>query len=251
MKRNGEKLDDVRVMEKILRSLTHNFEHVVTAIEESKNLETINIEELLGSLRVHGQRNLKNTQSTITAIKQALESKLTLENSCGEREHGRAPSQRGGISNRGQGRGRVNYSQTGYGRGRSNVQCFQCRKFRHYSSECSNKPENYANLAEAFNDITEEPTLLLFHNDSIGQNNVWYLDSSASNRMCGRKEYFVNLKEETGGSISLGDGSKLQVAGRGQIQIYQKDGHVRYISDVYYIPSMKSNILSLGQLLEK
>ena len=63
MKRNGEKLDDVRVMEKILRSLTHNFEHVVTVIEESKNLETISTEELLGSLRVHEQRILKNTRA--------------------------------------------------------------------------------------------------------------------------------------------------------------------------------------------
>lgn len=251
MKRTGEKLDDTRVMEKILRSLTHNFEHVVTAVEESKNLETISTEELLGSLRVHEQRILKNTQSTITTIEQMLESKLTLENSGGEREHGQGPSQRGGTSYRGRGRGRGNYSQTGNGRGRSNVRCFQCRKIRHYSSECPNKPENYANLAEASNDITEEPTLLLVHNDSVEQNNVWYLDSGASNHMCGRKEYFVNLKEETGGSVSLGDGSKLQVAGRGQIQIYQKDGQVRYISDVYYIPSMKNNILSLGQLLEK
>jgi hypothetical protein len=50
MKRNGEKLEEVRVMEKILRSLTHKFEHVVMAIEESKYLETISAEELLGSL---------------------------------------------------------------------------------------------------------------------------------------------------------------------------------------------------------
>ena len=50
MKRKGEKLEEVHVMEKILRSLTHKFEHVVTAIEESKDLETVNAEELLGSL---------------------------------------------------------------------------------------------------------------------------------------------------------------------------------------------------------
>ncbi|KAL5800746.1 hypothetical protein ACOSQ3_032378 [Xanthoceras sorbifolium] len=156
---------------------------------------------------------------------------------------------RGSYSQSGYGRG--SYSQTGYGIGKSNVQCFQCRKFGHYSSECTNKHENYANLAEASNDIIEEPTLLIVHNDSVEKNNVWYLDSGASNYMCRRKEYFVNLKEEIGGSVSLGDGSKLQVAGRGQIQIYQKDGKIRYISDVYYIPSMESNILSLGQLLEK
>jgi hypothetical protein len=50
MKRNGEKLKDVCVMKKILQSLTLKFEHVVIAIEESKDLETISAKELLGSL---------------------------------------------------------------------------------------------------------------------------------------------------------------------------------------------------------
>jgi len=40
-------------MEKLLRSLTSKLEHVVAVIEESKNLEEISIEELLGSLQVH------------------------------------------------------------------------------------------------------------------------------------------------------------------------------------------------------
>ena len=53
MRRNGEKIEDVRVMEKLLRSLSSKFEHVVAAIEESKNLKKISIEELLGSLQVY------------------------------------------------------------------------------------------------------------------------------------------------------------------------------------------------------
>ena len=69
--------------------------------------------------------------------------------------------------------------------------------------------------------------------------------------MCGKKELFMELAEGVHGSVSLGDSSKLSVEGRGKIKIYQKDGKPEYISDVYYIPNMKSNILSIGQLLEK
>ena len=39
--------------------------------------------------------------------------------------------------------------------------------------------------------------------------------------------------------------------GIGKILIRLKNRDHRFISDVYYVPSMKTNILSLGQLLEK
>ena len=62
--------------EKLLRFLISKFKHVAAAIEESKNLEEISIEELLGSLQVHEQRMQKKTGSIV--LEQALESKLSL-----------------------------------------------------------------------------------------------------------------------------------------------------------------------------
>jgi len=48
IRRNGENIDDVRVMEKILRSLDSKFIH-----EKSKNLEDLTVEELMGSLQAY------------------------------------------------------------------------------------------------------------------------------------------------------------------------------------------------------
>jgi O-succinylbenzoate synthase len=50
-------------------------------IEESKDLEKITIEELMGSLQVHEQHIQKYKAPPITTnLKQALESNLTLTN---------------------------------------------------------------------------------------------------------------------------------------------------------------------------
>jgi hypothetical protein len=47
---------------------------------------------------------------------------------------------------------------------------------------------------------------------------MWFLDSGASNNMCGKKELFSNM-EEIKGNISLGDSTKLDVQDKGNIKI--------------------------------
>ena len=47
----GEKTEDSKIVRKILRSLPESFRVEVTAIEESKNLDEIKAQELIGSLQ--------------------------------------------------------------------------------------------------------------------------------------------------------------------------------------------------------
>ncbi|XP_048331631.2 uncharacterized protein LOC107434507 [Ziziphus jujuba] len=59
LKRNGKKLDDVKIMEKILRSLDSNFDHMVAIIEETKDLEAMTLKQLLGSLQAYEEKKRK------------------------------------------------------------------------------------------------------------------------------------------------------------------------------------------------
>ena len=53
MRIHGEKMEDMTVIEKILRSMTPKFNYVVCFIKESKDLDELSIDELQGSLLVH------------------------------------------------------------------------------------------------------------------------------------------------------------------------------------------------------
>ena len=49
----GEKTEDSKIVRKILRSLPESFRAKVTAIEKSKDLDDIKVQELIGSLQTY------------------------------------------------------------------------------------------------------------------------------------------------------------------------------------------------------
>ena len=53
MRKYGEQVSDRKVVEKILRSLPRKYEVVVAAIEVSKDLNILIVDELFGSLQYH------------------------------------------------------------------------------------------------------------------------------------------------------------------------------------------------------
>lgn len=79
---------------------------------------------------------------------------------------------------------------------------------------------------------------------------VWYLDNGASNHMTGNKGYFKYLDETVSGKVRFGDDSRINIRGKGSILFISQDGEKKLLADVYYIPNLRSNIISLGQATE-
>ncbi|KHN19736.1 hypothetical protein glysoja_024837, partial [Glycine soja] len=166
----GDKQSDLGIINKVLRTLTPRFDHIVVAIEQGQNLEEMKIEEL--------QRN-----------------------------------------------------------------------------ECRNKrvPRNVdeAQLAQDEDSDSDKVLLMATTNSEEDNVNLWYLDTGCSNHMTGHREWFVNIDDKVKSKIKFANYNSVTVEGIGKVMIQRKDGQHSFINDVLYVPNMKNNLLSLGQLLEK
>ena len=79
---------------------------------------------------------------------------------------------------------------------------------------------------------------------------LWYYDTGASSHMTGERNMFSTLDEGLHGTVKFGDGSLVAIKGRGTVVFRCQNGDQRALSEVYYIPSLRSNIISVGQLDE-
>lgn len=98
----------------------------------------------------------------------------------------------------------------------------------------------------------EEVSLLLAcHTKRENHQHVWYLDPGCNNHMCGDKSVFSELDESFRNTVTFDDNSKVFVMGKGMVKIHTKENTDEIISDVFFIPELKTNLLSIGQLQEK
>lgn len=69
--------------------------------------------------------------------------------------------------------------------------------------------------------------------------------------MTGERGLFQTMDESVQLKVGLGDGKQVQIEGKGTIAIKTKSGIKKLIHDVYYIPGLAHNLLSMGQLIQK
>ena len=69
--------------------------------------------------------------------------------------------------------------------------------------------------------------------------------------MMGSKAAFSELDDDVTGTVKFGDGLRVAIRGRGTIIFRCQNGEHRALTDVYYIPQLRSSIISIGQLNER
>ncbi|GAA0154298.1 hypothetical protein LIER_12323 [Lithospermum erythrorhizon] len=224
-------MNDSKIVQKILRTLTDKYTYVVVSIEESQDIEAMTVDELQNSLSTHEQKFTRKSRE-----EGGVEQVLKVEGRYGER------SSRGGGTFRGRGRsGGRQYTN------KATVECFKCHNLGHFQYECPrwNKEAHYAELED------EDDFLLMARiEEEESKKCVWYIDSGCNNHMCKDESMFTSLDKTFSHSVKLGNNDNLQVTGRGNVKMQVKDTTYT-ITDVYFVPTLKSNLLSVGQFQDK
>jgi hypothetical protein len=191
---------------------------------------------------------------------------------------------RGRGSNRsGKGKAPAGTDAGGAKGGKGGDACHYCGIAGHWARDCRKKKREQANLVEAHGD-DEEPAMLMVEHVSLSATDgpsdavtgdtgehvflneeraravlrrspedvdpAWYLDTGASNHMTGDEAAFAELDKAVSGTVKFGDGSLVAIQGRGTVLFAVDGDEHRALTKVYWIPRLKSNIVSIGQLDE-
>ncbi|KAL4272302.1 hypothetical protein GQ457_13G009650 [Hibiscus cannabinus] len=161
---------------------------------------------------------------------------------------GQVGSRGRGGRGRGRGRGDVHQNQTQQWDIKKYIQCFYCKKFGHVKADCWKRPrQEQASYVEQEDD--EIKLFMAYQENAASHSNIWFLDSGCSNHMTGVKSMFNEIDETFKQKVTLGDSKQIQVEGKGNVAVKSSSGNVKLLYDVYYIPSLSQNLLSVGQLM--
>ncbi|XP_010471120.1 PREDICTED: uncharacterized protein LOC104750957 [Camelina sativa] len=209
----GEEIEESKIVKKFLKSLPRKkYIHIIASLEQILDLKTASFKDIVGRIKTYEERVYDEEDS------HEDQSKL------------------------------------------------MCDKQGHYASECPDRLLKLIKLQEtqynAGEDTQEAESLMMHEIVYLNEKNVkptelencsdkdWYLDNGASNHMTGNRAWFYKLNESIRGKVKFGDDSQVDIKGKGSISFITKGGEKKLLADVYYIPDLRSNIISLGQATE-
>ncbi|CAN6560617.1 unnamed protein product [Malus baccata var. baccata] len=280
MKTFGESLLNERLVQKVLISLTKMYDPICLVIENTKCLESVELQEVLAILKSQEQRfDLHSTDATERAF-----SSLTINSKEQNKSGGHSSSSRTQRNWNSKGKKweskpkfqqksslhnyqSANASQSvgqevakpqckvcskyhfGECRYKGKPKCFNCDKFGHWARECNvGKSVQKANCANQM-EVTEN---LFYANCAVAETKVngdWYIDSGCSNHMTGNVDLLVDVRTNIAGKVQMPTGDFVNVAGMGSLVIDTNKGR-KYVREVMYLPGLKENLLSVGQMDE-
>ncbi|GAU33702.1 hypothetical protein TSUD_148530 [Trifolium subterraneum] len=248
----GSTLNEEEMVEKVLRTLTHKFDHIVVTIEQTKDLSEIKMEDLqstleakvirigsvieLACLAVQGSSGRTGVQPVFKTLLEAHELKH------GERNHGKEDEQALFVKfKKYQDENKKWQNKKGSKKG----ECKAPKKKKGQNTE------EEANVAQDASTSEDDVSFTVTITNETSESMVWYFDTGCSNHMTGNKNILTDFNKCLNTRIKLANGNFIAAEGMGNVVIQMSNGKKAVIEKVLNVPGMKCNLMSVGQLLEK
>nr|XP_045084396.1 uncharacterized protein LOC123493968 [Aegilops tauschii subsp. strangulata] len=279
-----------KAVQKFLRVVPRRYRTMAMAIESLIDLKTMSIEELVGRLSAcEDHYDLDDGSQSTGRLLLTHEEWLAREKLGGGGGSSTGGGGGGGKNKspakpKSQGGGKGALGNAGAGGScrscgkKKKGKCHHCGIPGHWKKECrtwlrkqeqKGKPEQ-ANLAQADAEhdhglymavVTTIDTSHLVAPQEVylneekvmpvpSPNGVWFFDAGASSHMTGDGRVFLALDETVRGTVRFGDGFVVAMHGRGSVVFRCQSGGQRALTGVFFISSLRTNIVSVGQLDE-
>ncbi|KAH9704543.1 hypothetical protein KPL70_011512 [Citrus sinensis] len=230
----GEEFSDRRIVEKILVTLPERFESKISSLEESRDMSTITLAELVNALQAQEQRRAYRKEEMVEGAFQVKE----------------ADQAQGGSKEKKQ------WSKKIYKKGESSINegnkgkhSPACKQMGHMERVCKNKQQE-GHQAQAAEQQQDEQLFVVSCFSSNSSSDDWLIDSGCTNHMSFDESLFKEVNKSEVSRVKVGNGQYIEVKGKGTVAIKSSAG-IKFISDVLLVPKIDRNLLSVGQLLEK
>ncbi|KAK0578941.1 hypothetical protein LWI29_018731 [Acer saccharum] len=129
-------------------------------------------------------------------------------------------------------------------RSKKDIECWNCGKMGHYSSECrSAKKDDGKSSANCISEELDD--YLIYSLESKTES--WVLDSGASFHATSHRDLFENYISKNLGKVYLGDNQACDITGKGDVKIHL-NGSVWKLDNVRHVSDLRKNLVSIGQL---
>ncbi|XP_040947456.1 uncharacterized protein [Gossypium hirsutum] len=258
----GEQFSEARIVEKVLSTLPERYEAKISSLEDSRDLASISLTELINSLYAQEQRRAsrieEHQEGAFQAKAKAASSTLAYKGKKNWRSRPKPDAARRGdqLCRFCKRPGHIE-AKCWF---RPDALCQHCKKKGHVERVCKEKGRPWQNqaqhkdvearMAEDSSDHKEQVfAVSCLPGQSKGPNG-WLLDSGCTNHMSLDATIFKTLDRSCKTKVKVGNGQFIKAEEKGDVLICTSTSD-KIIKNVLLAPEIDRNLFSIAQLLEK
>ncbi|GJS84191.1 retrovirus-related pol polyprotein from transposon TNT 1-94 [Tanacetum coccineum] len=255
-----------------LRALPSKWRPKVTAIEESKDISKLSLDELVDNLKVYkvvlekdleiAKNKKEKYKSLALKARQVLSDEDASSSDSNDEEYAMAVRDFKNFFRR---RGKFvrkpyddkkNFRKVNEDK-KEDRRCFKCSDPNHFISDClknsfgNQKAFVVKSWSDSGDDSKKEEICLMAHSNEVRQKvnlepDEWIQYSSCLRHMTGNKDLLSSYKTFNGGNVLFGSNTKSKIIDKGTISHNSLSIH-----DVSHVENLSFNLLSVGQICDK